>query len=104
MAAGGLGDAVAARCFDGRSAGPGLGGTGGVVPYPGQRRYPGDGNPGPEPQLSLQPPRRGDVALPEQADDDAVSSGAPGATGAVHVVGSVGRRVEVDHERYGVDV
>lgn len=28
----------------------------------------------------------------------------PGAAGAVHVIGGVGRRVEVDDERYRVDV
>jgi hypothetical protein len=57
-----------------------------------------------EPQLSLQSPGPGDVTLPEQADDDAVSSCPAGATGAVEVVSRVGGRVEVDHQRHSVDV
>ena len=41
---------------------------------------------------------------PDQRDDDAVGAGAAGATRAVHVVGGIGRRVVVDHQRHGVDV
>jgi len=55
-------------------------------------------------QSALDEPGRVEVLVPDQRNDDPVSTGPSSAARAVHVVGGIGGWVEVDHEGYGVDV
>jgi hypothetical protein len=45
-----------------------------------------------------------EVLVPDQRNDDPVGTGPSGTARAVHVVGGIGRGVEVDNEGHGVDM